>query len=453
MCTPIAFNCVVGLFYYTLGNLRPELRSTLRSIQLIACATYPNITKYGFPPILHPFIQDVNRLSENGFTLSVHGMEATIRGAVLVALADTLAAHQLGGFKAGVGLALHKCRDCMATGQDIQNKFTEDAFVLRDTVSYDHQCTLLEGPLAAHDSTAYGINYRSTLNNISFFHIAAGQLPQDIMHVLYEGVFPMEVKLLLTKFIYGDKFITLMMLNERISNFTYGRNERRNKPAKPFTKEHLVGNSKLPLSAIQMWTFATILPLLIGDKIPLENPQWECFLLLLQISKLCTAKVISPGLSAYLSALVEQHHQEFKLCYPGVSLTPKMHYMVHLPSEMLRVGPLIASWCMRMEAKNSYFKKVARVGNFQNIAYSVAKRHQRLMCAYLQNSRFFTYDDLQCGPCISSDKHICEDPHYREILRALPDLGEEAVISRPKWINMYGEGFYCGDFVTQSTGR
>ena len=64
-----------------------------------------------------------------------------------------------------------------------------------------------------------------------------------------------------------------------------------------------------------------------------------------------------------------------------------------------RVGPLIASWCMRMEAKNSYFKKVARVGNFQNIAYSVAKRHQRLMCAYLQNSRFFTYDDLQCGPC------------------------------------------------------
>ena len=49
-------------------------------------------------------------------------MEATIRGAVLVALADTLAAHQLGGFKAGVGLALRKCRDCMATGQDIQNK-------------------------------------------------------------------------------------------------------------------------------------------------------------------------------------------------------------------------------------------------------------------------------------------------------------------------------------------
>ena len=152
----------------------------------------------------------------------------------------------------------------------IHVQFTEDAFVLRDTVSYDHQCTLLEGPLAAHDSTAYGINYRSTLNNISFFHIAAGQLPQDIMHVLYEGVFPMEVKLLLTKFIYGDKFITLMMLNERISNFTYGRNERRNKPAKPFTKEHLVGNSKLPLS---------------GTNVPSMYMYMQCYCHYLQLYK------------------------------------------------------------------------------------------------------------------------------------------------------------------------
>ena len=25
---------------------------------------------------------------------------------------------------------------------------------------------------------------------------------------------------------------------------------------------------------------------------------------------------------------------------------------------------MVVSWCMRMEAKNSYFKKVARIGNF-----------------------------------------------------------------------------------------
>ena len=49
-----------------------------------------------------------------------------------------------------------------------------------------------------------------------------------------------------------------------------------------------------------------------------------------------------------------------------------------------RYGPLSRVWCMRFEAKNSYFKGVARsVGNFKNIAKTVATRHQRLSCYHL----------------------------------------------------------------------
>ena len=54
---------LIGMFYYMLGNLRPELRSTHRSIQLIACVTSPNLVKYGFDAVLDPFIQDVNKLA------------------------------------------------------------------------------------------------------------------------------------------------------------------------------------------------------------------------------------------------------------------------------------------------------------------------------------------------------------------------------------------------------
>ena len=58
------------------------------------------------------------------------------------------------------------------------------------------------------------------------------------------------------------------------------------------------------------------------------------------------------------------------------------------------------SWCMCMEAKNSYFKRVAQVGgNFKNIPYTVSRRHQRLLCAHLQSPNFFSYDELECGPC------------------------------------------------------
>lgn len=51
------------MFYYQLGNLRPELRSTYQSIQLVACVTSSVLTKYGYEAILDPFIQDVNRLA------------------------------------------------------------------------------------------------------------------------------------------------------------------------------------------------------------------------------------------------------------------------------------------------------------------------------------------------------------------------------------------------------
>ena len=53
-----------GVFYYTLGNLRPELRSTHKAIQLIACVSCPILGKYGFESILKPFIKDVNILAK-----------------------------------------------------------------------------------------------------------------------------------------------------------------------------------------------------------------------------------------------------------------------------------------------------------------------------------------------------------------------------------------------------
>ena len=51
------------MFYYILGNIRPELRSTYKAIQLIACVSSKNIRNYGFNAILSPFIDEVNRLS------------------------------------------------------------------------------------------------------------------------------------------------------------------------------------------------------------------------------------------------------------------------------------------------------------------------------------------------------------------------------------------------------
>ena len=52
----------------------------------------------------------------------LNGKKFLVKGAVLAMLADTLAAHSIGGFKVGVGFSLRRCRDCMATKESMSAK-------------------------------------------------------------------------------------------------------------------------------------------------------------------------------------------------------------------------------------------------------------------------------------------------------------------------------------------
>ncbi len=52
----------------------------------------------------------------------IDGKEKTVRAGVLYLLADTVAAHSVGGFKVGVGFALRKCRECLATREQASVK-------------------------------------------------------------------------------------------------------------------------------------------------------------------------------------------------------------------------------------------------------------------------------------------------------------------------------------------
>ncbi len=89
-------------------------------------------------------------------------------------------------------------------------------------------------------------------------------------------------------------------------------------------------------AAAQMWTLVTNLPLIIGDHVPFDNEQWNCFLVLLDIIQICTTRTVSRSLIGYLEALIDIHHQQFVKCYPTASVIPKMHYMVHFPEQVLK---------------------------------------------------------------------------------------------------------------------
>jgi len=62
---------------------------------------------------------------------------------------------------------------------------------------------------------------------------------------------------------------------------------------------------------------------------------------------------------------------------------------------MHRCGPLVKNWCMRFEGKHKYFKKIAQtLGNFKNIAKTVATRHQRYMCYKLTCCQFLEESNI-----------------------------------------------------------
>ena len=79
---------------------------------------------------------------------------------------------------------------------------------------YDYYCSLLDGPLASFDSTTYGNNDGPPLDN---FHVCNGQLPQDITHVLFERDMPLNVKLMLHRFVYKERFFYFECSNLQFS--------------------------------------------------------------------------------------------------------------------------------------------------------------------------------------------------------------------------------------------
>jgi hypothetical protein len=76
---------------------------------------------------------------------------------------------------------------------------------MRSLPRHKQQCDYIEraGISAAeksHFSKMYGINRRSCLVDLLHFDVTK-QLPQDVMHVLFEGVFPLIMELLLAHII------------------------------------------------------------------------------------------------------------------------------------------------------------------------------------------------------------------------------------------------------------
>ncbi|XP_041868098.1 uncharacterized protein LOC121656927 [Melanotaenia boesemani] len=121
ICNPLGSHASVNkllMFYYTLGNIDPKFRSKLAAIRLLAIAKADDIDKCGIDFILKRIDEDL-KLLYNGVKIQTQSGEVDLFGAVVSVCGDTLAQHELAGFKEGVGFAYSKCRHCECTFDEI----------------------------------------------------------------------------------------------------------------------------------------------------------------------------------------------------------------------------------------------------------------------------------------------------------------------------------------------
>ena len=104
----------VDMFYYTLGNLNPKLRSKRCAVRLLAIVNGKLVKKYGYNAVLEPILSDI-KILESGRPFNVLGEIKIVCGKVVSCAGDNEGQHEWGGFKVGVGFTFQKFRHCHCT--------------------------------------------------------------------------------------------------------------------------------------------------------------------------------------------------------------------------------------------------------------------------------------------------------------------------------------------------
>ena len=280
VCNPIGTRASVhklGMFYMSLANIKLKFRSRLPAIRLLSITSCKIINIYGVDEILKPFYEDMLKLSEGVKFVTIDGDEILLRGALLAAVADTPASHLLGGFKEGVGGAYAKCRHCECSQEEMQEHFVDSHFQPRTAETHLEHCNEIDNAATAYMKnyikTTYGINRKSILTDIPGFDVTQ-MLPQDIMHVMWEGVCPHAIKLVLNHLVdSGD--IDLETFNSKIRNFAYSYFDCKDKPCEIPQIVLTSDDSRLKQSASQIMVLIKIIPFLLKEFVPSDNEYFQ----------------------------------------------------------------------------------------------------------------------------------------------------------------------------------
>lgn len=201
----------------------------------------------------------------------------------------------------------------------------------------------------------------------------------------------------------------------------------------------LVANdSKLKQSCGQMLILLKILPFLLND---MDNEYVKFIIKLIEIVQIILAPIISLQIVLQLRTMIEHHLCQFKQLFPETNVIPKQHYMLHPPSQIRALGPLIRSMCMQFEAKHSYFKQWASKLIFKNVCETLANHNLLLECCQNEGMQHPIFaNERELGPFLEVSNIDYVKAKLRDFLCI--DVIKSAV--SVKWIILDGNKYTSG---------
>ena len=248
------------------------------------------LKKHGLEVFLSDFVKTLNNLY-NGVQFNINGQNYTVHDMLLAVLADTPAAAFIADMKQSF-FAKKFCRNYNINMEDMRNKITINDLEERCPLLYVQRCNDLKTMperLQPFWSKYWGINGTSPLLQIKNFNISVN-MPQDIWHVLLEGLFGHGTCLLL-QWCIEEKLFDINWLNSHLYAFPYSYLDRDNKPEK-ITRNQIFEILSLKQTGASELTMAYILPNFTkeksekSDKI-LQKLYAPCFYCLFVYSTIC----------------------------------------------------------------------------------------------------------------------------------------------------------------------
>lgn len=393
--------CNVGVFYYVVKNLPDWWNSCFANVHLLALCYEQDLKVHGFGSILDKFCDEMHTLNSSGFN-GVFPIVGDTNVCVTLGQVscDNLALNSILGFIESFSGDFF-CTLCYATRESMQCFFTEDCFCMRTREEYDRDVSKLTS-LSGTVNHVRGVKRSCELNKLNGFHVTENY-SNDVMHSVLEGLVPIELGCILFALISEKRLFSLDQLNRMVIEFWGTINVDVHKRPPQLNRILAPGEGLNPsMKATQSWALLKYLPLIIGDQVPGNDVHYKFLLHLSDLVDHIFAPRFTHGTVVVLKELITEHLALFvKLFGSQVTLKPKHHFMVHLPTIIIKSGPLVGMSCLRYEMKNSFFKRSAHiVCNFINISKTLAYRHQHYAMYSIMSNAYkrgcFVVGQSQC---------------------------------------------------------